>query len=49
MAKATSSVKQSFIIPNHTKNSGITLGLYDGSEIDPSLYKRYTGKAKKIN
>ncbi len=31
-----------------SQKRGITLGLYDGSEIDPALYKKYKGKAKKI-
>ena len=32
-----------------SQKRGITLGMYDGSETDPKLYAKYTGKAKKIN
>ncbi len=32
-----------------SQKRGITLGMYDGSEIDPILYQKYVGKAKKVS
>ena len=46
--RTTVSEKKIFDMRGQSQKKGITLGLFDGSEIDPSLYQKYKGRAKKI-